>query len=316
MSRFLLVILVACGDHNSHGVDAPVDMPVDAPAPPVGHHHYVVDHVSVPTTNEEARMFALDIDGNGQVDNQLGMVISTFTTMGIDLQGAMTSAVDTGKLILLGDLYATDFTAPLATTFTIYQGADPKPPACTGPQDTTCRHHLTGNATFSIAAGAPIDPPLPGALVNGVLTGGPGHLTIELTFGGAPTTVTLIGARVKLQTPTDTGIAASILAGAISATEVDQKLIPSWRDGVMAMVMRDCSMLSNPPSCGCAEGSDGKTSIGLYDANHDCNVTVDEVRKSSLTMSLFAPDLTIESVPALSLGVRVTAVGAGFVAPQ
>ena len=36
---------------------------------------------------------------------------------------------------------------------------------------------------------------------------------------------------------------------------------------------------------------------------------------NSLIMSLFAPDLTIDGMPALSVGVTVTAVGATFTAP-
>lgn len=74
-------------------------------------------------------------------------------------------------------------------------------------------------------------------------------------------------------------------------------------------------MLSSPPGCGCTANSTGKTDISLFDMNHDCAISVDEVRNNSLIMSLLTPDVTLESQQCLSIGVRAHAVPAGFVAP-
>src|SRR5574338_440669 len=38
---------------------------------------YVIDRIELPTNNNEARGFGLDLNGDRTVDNQLGMVIST-----------------------------------------------------------------------------------------------------------------------------------------------------------------------------------------------------------------------------------------------
>jgi hypothetical protein len=61
--------------------DAPSD---DVTGPYTGAtHRYVVDRFSLPTNNTQARETADDMDGDGVVDNQLGMVISTIHGQGL-----------------------------------------------------------------------------------------------------------------------------------------------------------------------------------------------------------------------------------------
>jgi len=309
-----LVILVGCSNHTGNGIDAAAVL-VDAPAPPPGHHHYVIDRATLPETNTQARDSALDLDGDGAVDNQLGMVFSTFAGMGFHLGAAMTNEIDTGKVIMLADLYAPDLASAPDATFALYQGSDPMPAACASTSDTTCRRHLAGTGTFSIKAST-ADPPIAAPLLVGLFAGGPGHVTIQLGFGGTPAVVTLVGAHVRLQMPAETGFSDAILAGGVVQADVDGKLVPSFRDGFMVRVKQDCTMLSSPPGCGCVAETGGKTFIGLYDADHNCDISVEEVRKNPLTMSLLAPDVMVEGMPALSLGVKVSAVRGGFVAPQ
>ena len=329
MRAFLLALLVACGSSSSATksdahVDVPPDMPPDlAPAPdaPAGHYLYVIDHENVPTSTTQARAYALDLDGDGMVDNQLGMVLATLNGQGFDVQAAVNASVDRGTTLLIADLYALDFTTTTGSTFTTYDGGEAFPPACNGTTDETCRHHLDGHGMFTLAANSAHDTPLMGDATAGVFTEGPGHLEIEGSFfGTGPAThVDLIGARVKLDTVTATSIGPSILAGAVSMTDINGKLIPGWQMEITAQIQQDCCGLATspggatctPPSCGCVDGSTGKTDVGLFDANHDCVVTVDEVKNNSLVMSLLAPDVMVEGQMALSFGMQVTAVHAG-----
>ncbi|HEY5944012.1 MAG TPA: hypothetical protein VIV40_00900 [Kofleriaceae bacterium] len=319
----MLVILAGCGDDDcctmtpiDAAVDAAVDtVVIDSPPLPAVHQHYVIDQLLLPATNTQARDYGLDLNSDGTVDNQFGMVISTLAGMGLDSQTAQDKLLDTGTAIMLGDLGADDLVAESTATFTIYQGANPTPPACASAQDTVCRKHFTGTATFSLEAGAPIDTPLLGAIVNSELTAGPGHLTIDLVLlASMPIRVTLLGARVKLTSSatSETGK----LAGAVSMADMNTKVIPAMRNGFEAAVMADCTMLSSPPACGCPADTTGKTLLGLFDTDpKDCSISVSEVQNNSLIVSLFTPDVTVEGMPALSLGVAVHAVGAGFTAP-
>jgi hypothetical protein len=326
-----LVISTGCGSNDgpSKTHDAAVDVaivdtprpidaapPIDAPPMVAGHTHYVIDRMLLPATNTQARDYGQDLDNNATVDNQLGMVISAFAGQGLEAQVTMDSVIDRGNAIMLADLGADDLTTTALATFTIYQGANPVPPACMNLQDTVCRKHLAGTGAFSINATAPTNPPLVGSITGGVLTAGPNPLTIQIAFADSPPVmVTMIGSRVQLTNTATTSMGK--IGGGITMTDVDMKVIPGMRDGFEAMVMRDCTMLSSPPNCGCPQDSNGKTMLGLFDVSpKDCSISVAEVRQSTLIQSLLAPDVMINNQMALSLGVSVTAVKGTFTAPM
>ncbi len=329
LGLLVVVILAACGGSSSGTKsDAHVDVPIDlAPPPdaPAGHYLYVIDHEDVPTNSTQARAYGLDLDGDGTVNNQLGMVLGTLAGMGFDVQGDVNASVDHGTTLLLADLYALDFTTTTGSTFTTYDGATPMPPPCNGSADTTCRHHLAGDGTFTIAATSAHDTPLTGDAVAGTFDDGPGHLEIEGAFFGQGVVahLDLIGARVRLTGVTATTLGPSILAGAVTMTDINTKLIPAWQMAIQAQVYQDCCGLAtspggatcNPngtPACGCIDGSTGKTELGLFDTSpKDCVVTVDEIKNNSLIQALLAPDVTVEGQMALSFGMQVTAVHAG-----
>jgi hypothetical protein len=72
--KWLCVIgLVACSSEPSDGVVGPFTGPV---------HRYVVDRMTLPVTSDDAHALGDDLDGNGTVDNQLGVVFSALTSTG------------------------------------------------------------------------------------------------------------------------------------------------------------------------------------------------------------------------------------------
>ncbi|HET9988995.1 MAG TPA: hypothetical protein VFQ65_10745 [Kofleriaceae bacterium] len=325
MRRILvLASLAACGSDNTKTIDAakaidapkPIDaMPdalFDAPAPPPNAHRFVIDHEHQPTNSTEARMYGLDLNGDATIDNQLGMVLATFAGMGLSSQPGLDHAIDTGAIEILADVEAMDLTTAAQATVTLFDGANAMPAPCHGGGDTTCRHHLAGTATFDIATTSAHDTPLAGAIAAGVLDAGPGTLHLRSVILGAPVDLKLIGARVRLTQPSDPGIMTGVIAGAITQAEIDASLIPALQAAVTVQIALDCGALTTPPGCGCADGSTGKTFVGLFDANHDCAVTIAEIKNNALIISLLAPDVTIDAMPALSLGVGVSAVHAAF----
>src|SRR4051812_26236093 len=109
----LLLGLVACGGGSStpdaaKSIDAPklidspvvtIDAAVDAfvnhadAAPAMGTmHHYVANKENVPQTNQQAKDEGLDLNGDGVVDNQLGMALAASASMGT---GSTQTATDT-----------------------------------------------------------------------------------------------------------------------------------------------------------------------------------------------------------------------------
>jgi hypothetical protein len=327
MRTLCLLALLGCGSNHDASIDAakqidakpidarPIDAPADAlfdaPMAPAGAHRYVIDHQHLPTNSNEARTYGLDLNNDGNVDNQLGMVNGTLVGMGFLVQPVLDHAIDTGSIEMLADLEAADLTTAAQATFTLFDGANAMPAPCNGSSDTTCRHHLAGTATFDVLA-SPHDPPLAGAIAAGVVTAGPGTLHLRTSVFGSLVDLKLIGARIKLGQVSDASIMTGVIAGAITQDEIDTSVYPPLQTTLTAEVALDCNALTSPPSCGCTSGSTGSTVISLFDTNHDCAVSLDEIKTNSLITALLAPDVTIDAMPALSVGVGISAVHAAF----
>ncbi|HEY4059090.1 MAG TPA: hypothetical protein VGM39_20885 [Kofleriaceae bacterium] len=326
----LSLILTACGGGGSDGDDGD-----DTMVTPEGEHYKgVVKTAEVPTTQNQARSFGLDLgspDGSGpdgSGDNQLGMVLSTLSSMNIDVQGSVSQAVLDGSIILLTDLQTKDFTAADKVGFTVHLGENPMPAACTDANDmvtcsdasppvcTGCGKHLTGSGMFSIKASGVSDTPLTGKIVGGKLTAGPGNLTIQIALGGAdPITLDLIGARIEGTDISATGIKTLKVGGALPQEELTTQVLPAIQAQLGPTITRDCPPpYANPVgNCNCTSGTTGATVLQLFDsAPKDCMVTVAEIQANTLIQSLLAPDVKIDGTEALSLGIQVETTGATF----
>ena len=323
------------------------------------HYHTVANKVFVPTNNTQARNFGLDLNGDGTVDNQLGMVLGTLAGMGFDIQGTIDKAVAEGSVTLLVDFQGKDFTNAAKAGLGVLLGQNPMPAACntgetyscmtaggsactSGSAGCTCSgcgHQFSGTATFDLATGQMLQQ-LPGPLVNGTFNGGPGQITLQIALASAmPITLDLIGAKAQASGITATSIGTTsgttttggaILAGALTQDDLNMKVIPAIQAQLVPIIQRDCCGAATSPggatcnpmstgsnaNCGCLDGSTGKTILGLFDTNpKDCMVSVSEIQMNSLIQSLLAPDVTINGKPALSLGIKVTTVGATFTVP-
>ena len=278
------------------------------------------------------------------------MVLGVLSNMGFDIQGNTNAAVATGDLTLLVDLQTESFTSTTVASLSAFEGSSSTPPACNGSSDTYtctgsgasetcsgCAHQFSGSAMFTLDANAPTNTPLAGAIVGGTMTAGPGDLTLPLViFGAQPIWVNLIGAKVKATDISATAIGSTTgtqpnttssggvtFGGAVTTTELDNTVIPAMAMQFGSTIAMECPgcpggsscTYTNNPSCNCPNGSTAATLLGLFDTNHDCAVSAMEVENNSLIMSLLTPDVTINGMPALSLGFNVTAVGAEFTVP-
>jgi hypothetical protein len=296
------------------------------------HYKYVASGVDVPTSTTQSTMFGMDLDGmleggDASVDNQLGSVLAALVGFGFDLQANIDESVNTGSLILLADFQTTDFTNAGRSGLRIYLGDMPMPAPCTDPQNpATCGQHLMGTGMFTLSPDSPTDALVAGPVVNGVFTGGPGTITLQIALTpGNAIDLNLIGARAETRMTTATTIGTGKLAGAIPEEEINTNIIPAVQMQLSDIIMEDCTDLTMPPGCGCM-GTAAQL-IDLFDDNMDCAVSVMEIQTNSLIMSLLAPDVTVcpdggttcdiatEGVDALSLGIQFTAVGAVFTAP-
>lgn len=323
LSAAALMPLVACGGDDGGGGGG-------QPTPEGTHYHMVVNAVNVPQTTNEAREDGLDLGSStsdkpdGTVDNQLGNVLSALKGQGFDVQTTLDTAVASGSLALLVDFQTKDFTAAsaagLQVLFASTAAGDITPAPCNGSADTTCGHHLDGTGMFKVSANSPQDAFVSGPIVGGTFNGGPGTITLQLALGGTtPVNLNLLNARGQASGVSATGITSGILAGALTQDDLNSQVIPAIQAQLQPIITRDCTSTdpNATPPCGCADGSTGKTIIGLFDTDpKDCMVSVMEIQENTLIKSLLAPDVcstaSCTKPDALSLGVKFTAVGATY----
>jgi hypothetical protein len=309
----------------------------DGPTPPEETGHgFVVDSLLVPSTAAEAvDTYGLDIDGKENdtdrgVDNALGRTFATLSAT-IDIRAAVSASVDVGSIILLVDVRSADLTADARVGVGMYLGANPVPVACQDEQDQTCRKHLDGAGSFDLAPGTPTDTVLTGSLADGGFSMSaedePGQIAIAFPAldGGEPVVADLVGARISIQSVSESGLASGILGGAIPADDFEQIVLPSFHQGLAAQVAADCT--GAPPAC-CTPDSGGEGILQFFDPlSTDCMVSFDEFRNNFFLSLLLNPDVDLFDADgnynpnsdnvndALSLGLGFSAVTAIFTAP-
>ncbi|MEO5625183.1 MAG: hypothetical protein ABIQ70_04140, partial [Dokdonella sp.] len=69
---------------------------------------YLVNDVLLPTSNSQSTSYAIDVDGDGFIENNFGQILAALTAQGIDLNGSMDSAVASGSIVHLVRLQSTD----------------------------------------------------------------------------------------------------------------------------------------------------------------------------------------------------------------
>ncbi len=296
---------------------------------PEGEHYtYVSKKAYAPTDNNQAKEYGLDLDNDRLYDNQLGMVLGTLAGMGFDVQKTIDEATAEGSIILLIDFQTRDFTNTTAAGLEVKLGAMPSPAACNAMESYECTEvepitcmgcgrHLT-NGTFQIAAGSPDNAAVAGKIINGTFNGGPGEISLQIALGGTEAIqLDLIGARAKATGISETGIEGVVMGGAITESDLNDQVIPAIQRQIPMLIAEDCTALNMPPACGCMSGSTGKTVLELFDGGiqgtqKDCMVSVEEIKENSLIKSLLAPDVKINGIDALSLGIKVEATKATF----
>jgi len=302
---------IACGDSDGSIV------------PEGAHHGYVVSSLLMPVDQDQARMYGLDLGASKSstpddiVDNRLGEAFGILDTMGLAIQPRLETAIIEGGIILLVDFQTKDFMNASAAGLSVTFGTNPVPAACTDANDRICGHHLTGTAMFSIASDSPKDELIAGEIVNGTFNGGPGDLSLQISFGTPqPITLRLVNARAKATAITDTGMTA-LLGGALTVNDLNTQILPVIQAQVAEIVALQCAG-ATPPNCTCTSGDPtGMNLLTLFDTGtKDCKISLEEITGNPVVQFLLAPDICSSKActapDSLSLGIKITTVKATF----
>jgi hypothetical protein len=264
-----LLVLPACGDPASPG--------------PTFTFKFLVNSMTAGQDNTTARALAIDLDGDGAVDNQFGQIVGALETQGLTLNGVLAGGIADGSMehLIRVTSHDTTLTTDGDATAQFYVagsgGAFPGPyaPAAGIPPAT-----FTG----SISAGAFASP-------NPMTTTTPVSLSVRLIlFGGTPVVVPIEGASLRFAAGLTTSpqLINGRINGALTMETVNNFIFPALAEGLNATIQQDPTsqtaqtILALFDTGGCSSGTAG-----------DQMISICEVATNSLMASLFAPDVQL-----------------------
>jgi hypothetical protein len=258
--------------------------------------------ITLPTSATDA---ALDLNGDGKPDDQLGSIIGALAAVMLDPQAAIDASTTSGAVLMLFDEVSTDATQQNAqhAGITLQIANQPATPPSYDGSDT-----FTANLEYVPAQ-------FFGGITSGVFTSNPPATAMT------PVTFTLLLPLVLGQPPLILPITAGALSysdvggvltgqlnGAIKQTDVDNTIIPA-----VATLLNNELHMPNP-----------SPEIAAFDTNGDGTITAAEVMNNPIISSVIKADVqlfqngTYDPNPAntapdsLSIGLKLTAVQATF----
>jgi hypothetical protein len=295
--------------------------------PTCQHAQYVIDHIVVPQTNAAAQQLGCDINGDGQIDNQLGKVFAALRQASptIDFQAAEDGAFTRGDVIQLYDIeYQPVLTMTQVAGLRALLGAHDASDGLSAPAFYMGQGHFT----VTTDAGG-----MGGVITSAAGAFGPNDAILQLVMFSSDTPMNLpLEQAVITGTFAPTSIQTGKLCGGIDGQYIVSIIIPHIADLFSDIVKQG--------------GSTANTIKSIFDTDHSCDtdtactpqaagpchcISPTEVQNNTIVRSLLSPDLDLnpnETNPfatdpndptypfdALSIGVGFTANHATFPLP-
>jgi hypothetical protein len=287
---------------------APPPPPMTSPALTL---QFVLDRLLLPTHRSD---HAIDLDGDGRLDNQFGNVFGALAAQNLDLQRGIDDALMDGSLVVLVTL------ATEQPVLNANQRADL----------TIVRGIATGGGHQIAPGAAPLT--LTGQITAGRFTSHAPLIgsvaptwTLDLPFGGGRAMPLSIEAPRISCAVSATRLSGGVLAGSVSAGAVQGDVVPALAGTLTAQIAADptsvasrqIAALFDTGGCTNPDGSVAHAGDGVID--------VCEVGSNSIIRNVLAPDLQVHdavggyapvpggtALDSLSLGLGFTAMVATF----
>ena len=301
-TALILSLLVACNAVKP--TPAPTQTAVAMPTTGV-EYHFVTNKLLIPTTQEQAQAFALNVDGDpqGKPDNMFGGLFTLLTSAvpGSEMQSTLDQAVTSGQLVSLHEVKADDPLNDPSVSWSLFQG-----------EKTSSPPTFDGSDEFTLDPAATTNLPIVGSLTNGHFTGGPGTAHIQMFFMGQLVDVNLVGVHLEADV-TAQGCVNGKLGGGVTDEEFRGKLLPAIAEGLNLLITTNKTGAS--------------TLLQTFDSDKSGTITVQEIENNPLLMLMISPDLDLldasgEFNPnqdgvkdSYSLGLGFTCVPAIFTVP-
>lgn len=306
-------------------------------------HGYVANSLVLPTGNKDK---AIDLNGDGRVDNQLGNVIATLSSAGLDTQGGVDKSIEDGDVVLLFNVQTPDLTKADAVGVSVYIG-EKVPQNCTsdtadGGAADGGAENCTGGPDFSGMGAFTVDNSQAKAAFYGklnankftsnnpVTTTHPVSMTLKvaLVSGGDPLPLVINGARLSFTTGTDDasgkdGLLDGQINGSVKISDINDHIIPAVVSLLNDMVEKDPSGSTATQVLGIFDTGDCTNGDGTMATAGDNKIDVCEVATNSLIGNVLSPDVQIydangnyapskdnKTPDSMSVGIGFTAVAA------
>jgi len=298
----ILLLLAACGALKP--TPPPTQTPVPLPVTGV-EYYFVTNKLMIPTTQEQAQAFALNIDGDAQQkpDNKFGdlFILLTSAVQGIELQSSLDQAVNAGQVVTLHAVKADDALNDPSVSWSIFQG-----------QKSQTAPNFDGSDKFALDSAMPVNSPITGSLTNGHFSGGPGTAQVQMFLMGQLVDVNLIGVRLESDLSAQ-GCVNGKLGGGVTTEEFRGKLLPTIADGLNQITK--------------VNKTAANTLLQAFDSDKNGTISVQELESNPLLMIAISPDLDLLDASgnfnpgqdgvndSYSVGLGFTCVPATFTAP-
>jgi hypothetical protein len=263
-------------------------------------HSYLVHAIALPTTNAEANTYAIDLDGDDAPDNQLGNVFGALASQGLDFNDFMNAAVASGSIVHRIDVESTDAAFandPDAQATWCVAAPLAMPPLFDGTDATACAD-TSGIFHAALSAGS-FTSPAPATTPN------PVSLDVKFAIDFVNVTLPLLNTRLAFTIDAAGNMPFGQVNGAIPHDAIQNFFLPAYAQACNESIQTD-------PTSDLA-----MSCIGLFDDGcsgspeyaDDGQIEFCEMTESSFLQTLFAPDMQVDGIDAISVGFRFTAVG-------
>jgi hypothetical protein len=289
-----IALAIGCSDEKSSKIATVKPYPTCTDC---SHSQYVVASIKVPQSSADRTTYGCDLDGNGEVDNQLGRVLMGLkqASMDVNVQDAVDKAFMNGTINVLFDVIykptlSDATTAGIKTLIGTHDMSDGQMAPAYYTSGTA--KFMVGQALSTTGAG------FGGGVRAGNADFGPGALLLQLPLvpDSPPLQLNLIQSEVSAQI-TPAGMMNGVLCGAIPADQIMTTILPNVAGLLSAEIKK---------------GGDAADTIkGLFDVDMSCNtdpackatapatpacgcITTAEVAGNSIVKTLLGPDLDLD----------------------
>lgn len=223
---------------------------------------YVVNALTVPMQKAD---FAMDLNGDNKLDNQLGNIIGALTAQNLDVQMGVNDAITAGSVVLLLDQTAANLTNDSCSQVTAAVGNKPQNPPKYDGTDTFTVNTQIGGGNFK------------GGISNGFYNSNSPvvataqtetQLTIQLPLvaGATPINLTVHGGHLQFGSSGGAMLTKGQINGAIKNDDVQNSIIPSVAGILTDKVCPEPGRSMNPPVCmGTGMASTNQQILDIFD---------------------------------------------------